>query len=114
MILRIIILSIKWLFFCLLVGLAIVLYLLNHYNRDLPDYSQLKKYYPPSITRMYSSDGKLIEEFAKEHRIFIPIESIPQHLIEAFIAAEDKNFYSHDGIDIFSIIRAYENSILKI
>lgn len=114
MILRIIILSIKWLFFCLLVGLAIVLYLLNHYNRDLPDYSQLKKYYPPSITRMYSSDGKLIEEFAKEHRIFIPIESIPQHLIEAFIAAEDKNFYSHDGIDIFSIIRAAVSNVSHV
>ena len=52
---------------------------------------------------MYSADGKLIEEFAREHRIFVPISSVPKALTQAFIAAEDKNFYSHEGIDIFSI-----------
>ena len=83
-----------------------LLYIIYHYSLDLPDYSQLKKYYPPSITRIYSADGKLIEEFAKERRIFVPISSIPKSLIKAFVSAEDKNFYSHEGIDIFSIIRA--------
>lgn len=81
-------------------------YLFYHYSKDLPDYSQLKEYYPPCVTRIYSSDGKLIEEYAKEHRIFVPISSVPRSLIEAFIAAEDKNFYHHPGIDIMSIARA--------
>ncbi|NDA91636.1 MAG: penicillin-binding protein 1A, partial [Alphaproteobacteria bacterium] len=60
----------------------------------------------PCVTRIYSADGKLIEEYAKEKRIFVPINSVPKSLAQAFIAAEDKNFYSHPGIDIFSIIRA--------
>ena len=83
-------------------------------SRDLPDYSQLARYSPPSVTRIYTSDGKLIEEYAVEHRVFVPIESIPKSLIEAFISAEDKNFYSHQGIDFFGIIRASIANIDKL
>lgn len=96
------------------IGLAIVAYVIYHYSKDLPDYSQLKRYYPPSITRMYSADAKLIEEYAREHRIFVPISAVPRSLVEAFVAAEDKNFYSHEGIDIMSIIRAAINNVSRI
>lgn len=96
------------------IGAAILAYVIYYYSRDLPDYSQLKQYYPPSITRMYSSDGKLIEEYAREHRVFVPIHSIPKSLVEAFVAAEDKNFYTHAGIDIFSIIRAAINNVSRM
>ena len=90
----------------LLLGIVVVVFIVWHFSRDLPDYSQLKEYHPPCVTRIYSADGKLIEEYAKEKRIFVPINSVPKSLVQAFIAAEDKNFYSHSGIDIFSIIRA--------
>ncbi len=87
-------------------GLAISAYLFYYFSKDLPDYLQLEKYYPPCVTRIYTADGKLIEEYAKEKRIFVPINNVPKSLIQAFIAAEDKNFYSHPGVDIFSITRA--------
>lgn len=93
---------------------ALSLYLVYHYSRELPDYTQLENYYPPATTRIYSSDGKLMEEFALEHRIFVPIKSIPKSLIEAFIAAEDKNFYTHPGVDIPSIIKALFRNINNI
>lgn len=85
-----------------------------YYSKDLPSYDQLEQYYPPSITRIYSSDGKLIEEYAREKRVFIPINSIPQDLINAFIAGEDKNFYSHPGIDFLGILRAAAANIENI
>ena len=78
MILRFIIFTTKTALFLGMIGAAILMYIIYHYTKDLPDYSQLKKYYPPSITRMYSADGKLIEEFAREHRIFVPISSVPK------------------------------------
>ena len=87
-------------------GLVLTVFIVWHFSRDLPDYSQLKEYHPPCVTRIYSADGKLIEEYAKEKRIFVPISSVPKSLVQAFIAAEDKNFYSHSGIDILSIMRA--------
>lgn len=89
-----------------LLSVAIAAYLIYHYSKSLPDYSQLTNYHPPSVTRIYSADGKLIEEYAYEHRVFVPISSVPHLLIEAFIAAEDKNFFKHSGVDIFSVIRA--------
>ncbi|MDG1437035.1 MAG: penicillin-binding protein 1A [Rickettsiaceae bacterium] len=99
---------------CSLVGILVVGYIFYYYSLDLPDYSQLKKYHPPLITRIYSSDAKLMEEYAREHRIFVPISAVPKSLIEAFVAAEDKNFYSHEGVDIVSIIRAAVNNVSRI
>ncbi|ALN40856.1 peptidase [Rickettsia rhipicephali] len=92
--------------FLILVGCGITTYIIYHYSRDLPDYSQLARYYPPSVTRIYSRDGKLMEEYAFERRVFVPINSVPSSLIESFIAAEDKNFYNHPGIDLLGIVRA--------
>ena len=97
-----------------LAGAAILSALIYYYAHDLPDYSQLEHYHPPSVTRIYSADGKLVEEYAKEHRVFVPISSIPPSLVEAFIAAEDKNFYDHPGIDAMGVVRAAISNIFKI
>lgn len=97
-----------------LIGISSVMALLYYYSQDLPDYSQLTNYYPNSVTRIYSQDGKLIEEYAFERRVFVPINSIPRLLIEAFIAAEDKNFYEHPGVDIIGILRAAISNIFNI
>lgn len=80
-------------------------------GKDLPDYNQLMDYDPPTISRIYSSDGKLMAELAAERRIFTKIDKIPPLLKNAFIAAEDKNFYNHQGIDIMSIFRAAVQNI---
>ncbi len=69
------------------------------YSRDLPDYAALAQYSPKTISRIYSGEGHIIDEFAEERRIFTPIEDIPPLVKEAFISAEDKNFYSHQGFD---------------
>ncbi|MGV2432039.1 MAG UNVERIFIED_CONTAM: transglycosylase domain-containing protein [Rickettsiaceae bacterium] len=96
----------KILLFAFVSGALLLLGLIYYYSKDLPDYSALQNYHPPAVTRIYSADGKLIEEYAKEYRIFVPIENIPKSLIEAFLAAEDRNFYEHYGVDIPGVIRA--------
>jgi penicillin-binding protein 1A len=88
------------------VGAGGALYLLHRYARDLPDYRQLADYQPPTVTRIHAADGRLMAEYAQEKRIFVPVEAIPKRLIQAFLAAEDKNFYSHPGIDLLGILRA--------
>ncbi len=98
-------------FFAFLLILAVIgaggaLYLLHRYGSDLPDYRQLADYQPPTVTRIHAADGRLMAEYAQEKRIFVPVEAIPKRLIQAFLAAEDKNFYSHPGIDPLGILRA--------
>jgi len=89
-----------------LVGAGGALYLLHRYGSDLPDYRQLADYQPPTVTRIHAADGRLMAEYAQEKRIFVPVEAIPKRVIQAFLAAEDKNFYSHPGIDPLGILRA--------
>lgn len=89
-----------------LVGLAAVFYVIHIFSQDLPDYRQLSKYEPPISTRIHAADGQLIEEFATEKRVFVPIGSMPKIVTEAFISAEDRNFYHHPGIDFVGIGRA--------
>lgn len=96
-----------------IVGACVGLYVVYYYSTDLPDYRQIAEYNPPIVTRFYSSDGKLLEEYAKEHRLFVPIEAIPKHVQRAFIAAEDKNFYDHPGIDISSVFRAMVQNVMN-
>jgi penicillin-binding protein 1A len=79
------------------------------YSQDLPSYEQLASYAPPSISRIYSAEGRLIDEFALERRLFTPIDDISEQVKNAFIAAEDRNFYSHGGFDARAIaVAAYE------
>lgn len=85
-----------------------------YYGRDLPDYQQLAKYEPPVTTRVHAGDGKLIAEFARERRLFVPIEAIPKPVIQAFLSAEDKNFYEHSGIDPVGIARAVVQNIANL
>ncbi|MEM8627046.1 MAG: transglycosylase domain-containing protein, partial [Pseudomonadota bacterium] len=73
------------------------------YGRDLPSYESLAQYAPPTISRIYSGQGQIIDEFAKERRLFTPSEAIPESVKEAFISAEDKNFYTHKGYDLRGI-----------
>jgi penicillin-binding protein 1A len=87
------------------------LYLFYHYGRGLPDYGQLAVYEPPTVTRIHAGDGRLIAEYAIEKRVFVPVDAMPKGVINAFIAAEDKNFYTHPGIDIGGIFRAILTNI---
>jgi penicillin-binding protein 1A len=77
-----------------------------HFSKDLPDYSQLQNYEPPVMTRVHAADGSLLAEYADERRLYLPIQAIPKLVTNAFIAAEDKNFYQHPGIDVYGIARA--------
>jgi penicillin-binding protein 1A len=88
---------------CLGVGLFLLFF---YFGRGLPDYEHLKTYDPPALTKVYSAHGYPYREFAKERRIFVPIHEIPLLLIQAFLVAEDKNFFYHCGIDIYGMARA--------
>src|ERR1700723_3780326 len=89
-----------------IVGVAGVAGLLWHYSKDLPDYSQLQDYEPPVMTRVHAADGSLLAEYANQRRLYLPIQAIPKPVTNSFVAAEDKNFYQHPGIDISGIARA--------
>src|SRR4051812_26873204 len=89
-----------------LVGVGAAAGLLWHFSKDLPDYSQLQDYEPPVMTRVHASDGSLLAEFATQRRLYLPIQAVPKLVTNAFIAAEDKNFYEHNGIDFTGIARA--------
>jgi penicillin-binding protein 1A len=100
---------------CLVVlGVVLILPLFLYFSKDLPDYHQLMGYDPPTITRIYTHDGRLMAELAKERRIFRSINEIPDVVIQAFIAAEDQNYYTHPGIDLSSIMRAAVQNIMNI
>lgn len=89
-----------------MIAISLTVFLFIKKNTDnLPDYEQLKNYTPIITTRLYAADGTLITEYSKEKRVFVPIEMIPMNLRNAFIAAEDSNFYQNSGIDVFAIFR---------
>ncbi len=77
-----------------------------HYSEDLPEVSQLANYDPPVVSRVYAGDGRLLAEYAVENRVFVPITAIPKRVINAFLSAEDKTFYTHPGIDVPSMVKA--------
>ena len=107
-----------WLIFLILLGAAAavggVFYVLYHYGSDLPDYRQLANYNPPVVTRLYASDGRLLTEYAKQKRVFVPITAIPKRVTSAFLSAEDKNFYTHPGVDFMGIARAMVENLKHI
>src|SRR6478672_11256398 len=89
----------------LLVAAGVAIYI-SHLSKDLPDYEVLAKYEPPVTTRIHASDGSLMAEYARERRLYLPIQAIPDRVKAAFLSAEDKNFYNHPGIDYEGVIRA--------
>ncbi|HEY3908365.1 MAG TPA: penicillin-binding protein 1A [Stellaceae bacterium] len=101
---------IRFLFVCAVIlavaGCGFVGVTIWYFGRDLPDYQQLANYQPPIMTRVQAGDGRLLAEYATERRVFVPVQSIPKRVSDAFISAEDKTFYTHHGIDPLSILRA--------
>ena len=84
----------------------------QHYSATLPSTDQLANYDPAVVTRLYAADGKLLAEYAKEKRFFLPLSAIPKNVQQAFISAEDKNFYTHQGVDIWGTVRAIKANVL--
>jgi penicillin-binding protein 1A len=94
-----------------LAGSAVAGYLLWMITQELPDYDKLANYEPPVMTRVHANDGTLIGECATEKRIYVPVDSMPKLLINAFIAAEDQNFWEHKGVDMQGVARAIKVNI---
>lgn len=90
---------------------SVVGFLVWKASRDLPDYESLAKYEPPVMTRIHAHDGSLMAEYARERRIFVPINVVPKLVIAAFLSAEDKRFYEHGGLDFTGIGRALLNNL---
>ncbi len=84
------------------------------YSNDIPDYKFLKNYKPPVSSKVYSGEGELVADFSQEKRVFVPYNSIPKNVINAFLSAEDKNFFSHPGVDAKGVLRAVVNNISNI
>ncbi len=84
------------------------------FSNNIPDYKFLKNYKPPVSSKMYSGDGDLVADFSKEKRIFVPYSTIPSNVINAFLSAEDKNFFTHPGVDAKGVLRATFNNITNI
>ena len=83
------------------------------YSRDLPSHESLAQYTPPTISRIYSGEGQMIDEFAQERRLFVPAEEIPDLVKHAFVAAEDQRFYTHHGYDATGMVAAFRDAVLS-
>lgn len=108
----------KFLLFTFLTGLVLAILVLIAFwiwmaslARTVPSVEKLAEYNPPVTSRVHAGDGTLIHEFADEHRVFIPYEAIPDHVIHAFVSAEDKNFFTHGGLDYRGMTRGALNTV---
>jgi len=101
-------LSFSLLFLILIIGI------LWNFSNNIPDYKFLKNYKPPVSSKVYAGNGDLVANFSKEKRIFVPYDSIPKNVINAFLSAEDKNFFSHPGVDAKGVLRAVINNMKNI
>jgi len=106
--------SLKFTISFIIVILFFALSSLWYFSIGLPDYKKLSNYQPPISSRVYSSDGKLIAEYALEKRLFAPFDSIPEKVINSFLSAEDKNFFNHPGVDAKGILRAIIKNINNV
>ena len=97
-----------------ILGSSAIFGVLWTFSNNIPDYKFLKNYKPPVSSKVYSGNGDLVADFSKEKRIFVPYRSIPKNVINAFLSAEDKNFFSHPGVDAKGVIRATINNIKNI
>ena len=100
--------------FLAIISIFALSYELAKINISIPDYHQLADYAPPVTTRLFAGDGQVMMEYAAEKRLFVPVEKIPDIIKKAFIAAEDKHFYTHSGIDYLGIVRAVLGNLRKI
>jgi penicillin-binding protein 1A len=89
-----------------LLGAAGVAVYVAQVTKELPDYNTLRNYEPPIMSRVHAADGQLMAEYARERRLYLPIQAVPKMVVQAFLSAEDKNFYTHNGIDFTGIARA--------
>jgi penicillin-binding protein 1A len=101
-------------FLLIIVGAGAAYLMYEHYSEGLPDYHQLASYEPSVVTRVHAGDGRLLAEFSVEKRVYVPIEAVPKRLINAFLAAEDKTFYSHPGIDVPGIAKAMLTNLANV
>lgn len=97
-----------------IIGSAGMVGLFWHFGRTLPDYQQLADYKPPTVTRVHAGDGRLLTEFSRQRRVFVPFDAIPKRVVKAFLSAEDKDFYEHPGVDFKGILRAILTNIRHI
>lgn len=105
---------ISYTLFLSILGLIGLLIIFSHYGKSVDDYRQLATYEPPITSRLYAADGRLLAEYASEKRAFVPYEAIPKQVIQAFISAEDKKFFTHGGIDFVGNARAVILNIKNI
>ena len=98
----------------LLIFSIVILGVLWNFSSNIPDYKFLKNYKPPVSSKVYSGNGELVADFSKEKRIFVPYSSIPKNVINAFLSAEDKNFFSHPGVDAKGVLRAIINNVKNV
>jgi penicillin-binding protein 1A len=98
----------------LLVGAGGVAWGIHHFSEGLPEHDQLATYEPAMVTRVHANDGRVLAEFATENRVFVPIEAIPERVKNAFISAEDQNFYNHPGIDVVALARAVVTNLRQL
>ncbi len=107
----------RLLIFGLLSSLLVLLSIISilwTYSNKLPDYKYLKNYKPPVSSKLYSGNGVLVSDFSSEKRIFVPYSAISQTVINAFLSAEDKNFFDHPGVDAKGVVRAIKNNIFNL
>ena len=97
-----------------LITIISIFVILWTFSNNIPDYKFLKNYKPPVSSKVYSGNGELVADFSKEKRIFIPFSAIPKKVVNAFLSAEDKNFFSHPGVDAKGVMRAVFNNIKNI
>src|SRR5476649_1238072 len=90
----------------LIVGVGTVAGIFWHFSHGLPDHKQLADYQPATVSRLYAADGRLLAEYAREKRVFVPAAAMPHRVLEAFVAAEDQRFFTHPGIDFIGVLRA--------
>ncbi len=97
-----------------LLTVIVIFSILWTFSNNIPDYKFLKNYKPPVSSKMYSGNGDLVADFSKEKRIFVPYSAIPSNVINAFLSAEDKNFFTHPGVDAKGVLRATFNNVTNI
>ncbi|HEV2674385.1 MAG TPA: penicillin-binding protein 1A [Aliidongia sp.] len=102
------------LFLLLVLGSGAAYIVYQHYASDLPDFEQLADYQPPIMTRVHAGDGRLLAEYATERRVFVPISAIPPRVVQAMLAAEDREFFTHGGVNPAAMVRAALQNLLHV